>query len=145
VDDKGNPIPIHTLMEIPRYNGEKTHVPPITQFFIASSESKIFKSKNGFLDQIRSDVIECSRCILQNGNLLFEGRIWVEPRYYDENGIIKNKEAWLAQKFNAYRSWIKKNFRISADKSAYIGAEAYALKTKGHRMMNGPNVEVMFD
>jgi hypothetical protein len=140
-DKKSNPIEIDKFGRII----EDKDQPSITQLFITSPESKIRKDENGFIDQILSDVIVFRRCSLTEKKMVWEGRIWAEFKYYDDRDELIKKEKWFEQKFNKYRSWIKKNFRISIDKFAYIGEEAYNLyKEKGYRMMNGPKVEIKF-
>ncbi len=140
-DKKSNPIEIDKFGRII----EDKDQPSITQLFITSPESKIIKDENGFIDQILSDVIVFRRCSLTEEKMVWEGRIWAEFKYYDDRDELIKKEKWFEQKFNKYRSWIKKNFRISIDKFAYIGEEAYKLyKEKGYRMMNGPKVEIKF-
>lgn len=140
-DNKSNPIEIDKFGRII----EKIDQPSITQLFITSPESKIINDENGFIDQILSDVIVFRRCLINEEKMVWEGRIWAEFKYYDDNEEMIKKEKLFEQKFNKYRSWIKKNFRISLDKSSYIGEEAYTLyKEKGYRMMGGPKVELDF-
>lgn len=145
VDDRANPINLNKVREFPVYTDERIDPPPITQFFVIPPELNVRKTENGFIDQISSDVIEFSRCSITDKNIVWEGRIWAEFRYYDENDQLVKKEKWFEQKFNKYSRWIKKNLRISIDKDSYIGEEAYRLyKEKGYRMMNSPNVEIKF-
>jgi hypothetical protein len=77
------------------------------------------------------------------------GRLWVQLKYYssyDENARIICKEKWLEDKYNYYKRWIIKNYKISKDKMFYIGKETYTLnKEAGYKMMGGPIVEIEFD
>ncbi len=145
VDEKGNNIDINTLKDGMLHSEEKKDYMTFTEFYIIFPDSKKIKFESSIINQIRSDVIEVSRCSMTKENLVWEGRLWAEFKYYDDKGDTIIKEKWFEQKFNKYRSWIKKNFRISLDKSSYIGEEAYKLyKEKGYRMMNGPKVEIKF-
>lgn len=141
-DKKSNPIELDKFGRII----EKIDQPSIKQIFITSPESKIIKDENGFIDQILSDVIVFRRCSTTEEKMVWEGRIWAEFKYYDDSGEMIQKEKWFEQKFNKYKSWIKKNSRISVDKDSYIGVKAYKLyKEKGYRMMNSPKVEIKFE
>jgi hypothetical protein len=145
VDKKGKSLEISKLKEILLQEEEKKVLSTLNKFFITFNESKLIKDENGFIEPFESDVIDFSRCSIEGGNMVWQGRIWAEFNYYDNNGVLVKKEKWFEQKFNMYRSWIKKNFRISVDKFAYIGEEAYKLyKEKGYRMMNSPKVEIEF-
>ena len=138
VDKKGNPLGKDSLM----LEEEKISW---TKFLITFNESQIKKDENGFIYRIESDVIDFTRCSIEIGNVVRVGRIWAEFNFYDNNGALVKKSKWFEKNFNKYRDWIKKNYRISIDKFAYIGEETYRLnKEKGYKMMSGPKVEIVF-
>jgi hypothetical protein len=119
--------------------------------YIVSPQSKIIKNTFGFVDDYNSDVIEFMRCELSLApNKLDYGRLWMDPRcYIDTEGsaVVILKGKWFQDKYNAYKKWIIKNYRISKNKHYYIAKEAYqAYKEKGFKMMaGGPIVEAEFD
>ena len=145
VDDKGNTIDIIEFKEGLLHSEEKKDYLAFTEFYIIFPDSNIIKFESGIINQIRSDVIEVLMCSVTEENLVREGRLWAEFKYYDENRMLKSKGKWFEEKFNLYRNWIKKNLRISVNKGYYIGEEAYKLyKEKGYRMKAGPKVEIKF-
>ena len=118
----------------------------IKKAFIYTSKSRIIKDKNGFVNELFSDVIEFSRCEVKNEKHLWNGRIWVETKYYYDNQEIEKKPDWLNIKYNYYQRWIKKNLMPNKDNNFYIGKDAYKLyKEEGYKMKNSPLVELDFD
>lgn len=114
-------------------------------FYIATSQSKINLSKNGFVDSITSDVIQFSRGFKKEQQLT-HGRLWYEPKYYNAEQVLVSKEKWLQEKFMQYRQWIKKKIRESKCKDFYIGEGAYQqYKNNELQMMSTPNMSVQFD
>ena len=112
---------------------------------IVSDSSRIVIDEYGFIDLSRSDVIEFSRCSkVKDGRMEEYGRLWFETEYWDDQQQLIRKEEWLKKRFELYRKWIKKNFRISKDKDFYIGEEAYQLYLNGVKMMAGPKCAVEF-
>ncbi len=144
-DRGGNPFDISKLNGFLLHKEEITDSSKLTILFIIFPESKLVKRESGYINPVEADVIEFSRCDITDNNQIWEGRLWAEFKYYDENGTLKSKDKWFEQKFNKYRNWIKKNLRISVDKDYYIGEEAYKLyREKGYRMKAGPKVEIKF-
>lgn len=134
VDSKGNSM---TLGEIKlcRLN-----------LYIISPNSKIFYTKNNFINSINSDVIEYARNTVNIKKQVEYGRLWLETKYYDTYGNAVTKEKWLSAKFSKYKKWIVKNYRLSKDKDFYISEEAYKLYKSGeYKMMATPVTEVHFD
>ncbi len=112
--------------------------------YIAQPNSNIIKDENGYINIIRSEVIEYSRCLFRNSNLDY-GRLWAEFKFYDSEGELVQKEKWFNDKFSSYRKWIKKNYRVSKSKDFYIGEQAYKLYlTKELEMMATPLIKVEF-
>lgn len=103
----------------------------LSMYYIASPNSCINKFNNGFVDHYTSDVIEFSRSRLEQDHTTFYWRLWAEFKYFDEKGEVISKDKWFSNKFETYRKWIKKNYRISKDKNYYIGEHAYELYTEG--------------
>ncbi len=109
------------------------------------------KNTFGFVNDYDSDVIEFMRCEIRRApNKLDDGRLFMRPRYYidtEDSSIAILKDKWFQDKYNAYKKWIIKNYRISKDKHYYIAKEAYqAYKEKGLKVMaGGPIVEAEFD
>lgn len=74
------------------------------------------------------------------------GRLWVELKYWDKQRQLIAKNKRLYERFDFYRKWIKKNYRISKDKCFYIGDEAYKFYCQGKLKMVSPiNYVVEFD
>lgn len=93
--------------------------------YIASHESNLYVRKSGFLDDVRSDVIQFVRCKLKNDEEMDYGRLWFESIYYDDTFTDKFvKEEWIKKKYNKYARWIKKNYLINTDKDFYIAPGA---------------------
>ena len=135
VNDKLQPVTVNELQ-----NSNKT------TFYIMSSESSIIKDKNGYINAIRSEVIEFSKCLIRNDKLVSYGRLWAEFEYFDdsEHRVIKSKR--FKDKFVEYKKWITKNLKLSNSKDFYIGQEALKLyKFEGYKMMATPKLEVKFD
>jgi hypothetical protein len=114
-------------------------------YYIAAPNSKIeIRNRVGLLPAI-SEVIEFSPSVIRNNNELWNGRIWIETKYYDENRNIVTKPKWFIDMFNLYQKWIRKNLHPNKDKDFYVGDMAYKLKKeKGYRLMNSPKVEIDF-
>lgn len=62
------------------------------------------------LDSLRSPVIELTRTLIKNDKkIIIRGRVWVETKYYDENGEVIIKDSILTKEYNSLVKWIKKN------------------------------------
>lgn len=59
------------------------------------------------------------------------GRIWYSPDYVDENGVRTKKAKDLHDLYGSLSRFLKKNFRITKDKSAYVGKDAYEKYLQG--------------
>lgn len=113
-------------------------------FFIASKESNIIKKTNGYIDTLKSDTIEYSRCITKENNLTY-GRVWAEFKYYNEDGSCIVKDKKFKEDFNAYKKWISTNFKISKCRYFHIGDDAYKnYKEHGWNMLATPVTKVEF-
>ena len=66
---------------------------------------------------------------IQNG---FEhGRLWYSPKFFDSDGKNCSKSKELDGLYNGMRRFIKRNFKQTKDKFAYIGPDAYAKYKEG--------------
>ncbi len=134
VDNKGKTLVAEEIIKSDR-----------SVFYILSQSSKITYSVNGFIDVICSDAIEFSRSMIRNQSKVQYGRLWVELKYFDESGNSITKEKWLNNKFNMYKRWIEKQYKISKCKDFYIGNAAYDLyKNERYKLMASPILEVEF-
>ncbi len=62
------------------------------------------------LDCLRSPIIELTRTLIKNDKkIVTRGRLWVETKYYDENGEIILKDSILTKEYNSLVKWVKKN------------------------------------
>lgn len=114
-------------------------------YYIVAPNSKVEIDDKTGLNSIVSEVIEFSPSVIKHYTELWNGRIWIELKYLDENRNIVVKPKWFIDMFNLYQKWIKKNLRPNKDKDFYVGDNAYKLKTeKGYRLMNSPKVEIDF-
>ena len=59
------------------------------------------------------------------------GRFWYAPEYYDDYGNKVRKSKELDILFNNLSKFIKKNYRLTKDKFAYIGPDAYEKYLEG--------------
>ncbi len=131
----GNIEPIKTRLSISDY-----------KLYIISEHSRIVGKSTGFICETFSDVIEFYRCKIKDGCRMEYGRLWVELKYWDEQGQLITKNKRLSERFEFYRKWIKKNYLLSKDKEFYIGDEAYKLYCEGELKMISPiNYVVEFD
>lgn len=61
------------------------------------------------LDYLRSPVIEFARTIIKSEKkVITRGRLWMESKYYGENGEIVCKDSKLTSEYNKLVKWIKK-------------------------------------
>jgi len=113
-------------------------------FFIASKESNIIIKSNGYIDTLKSDTIEYTRCIAKENTLMY-GRVWTEFKYYNEDGNCIMKDKKLKEDFNILKKWITKNLKISKCRYFHIGDDAYKnYKEYGWNMMATPVTNVEF-
>lgn len=62
------------------------------------------------LDFLRSPIIELTRTLIKNDKkIITRGRLWVETKYYDENGKMIIKDSNLTKEYNSLVKWIKTN------------------------------------
>lgn len=65
------------------------------------------------IDPIKSPVIEFTRTIVRNNSRnskeVSRGRIWIEPKYYDDNRKIIDKDIQLEKWYKQLSAWIRKN------------------------------------
>lgn len=59
------------------------------------------------------------------------GRFWYEPNYYDEKGVQVQKSKELDKLFDSFSKYVKKNYKLTADKFAYIGPNVYEKYREG--------------
>lgn len=104
----------------------------LSKYYIVTANSCINQFSSGIIDPTISDVIEFKRSRIEKDNKTFYWRLWAEFKYYDEDGEVILKEKWFRNKFDSYRKWIKKNYRISKDKDFYIGDGAFKLYNEGN-------------
>lgn len=82
------------------------------------------------VDVLTSSVVELSRCY-------FDGKILRRGRLYYTDGFYAEDDRWI-EKPRAFKSWAnrvfaaaRKTLRLSRELSAYVGAEAEALRAGG--------------
>ena len=59
------------------------------------------------------------------------GRIWYSPDYVDVNGSRAKKSDDLHKLYKSLSKFVKSNFKMTRDKSAYIGQDAYEKHLQG--------------
>lgn len=65
------------------------------------------------LDYLRSPVIEFTRTLVKHEKkIITRGRLWVEPKYYDDSGIIVNKDLKVTKEFNSLVKWMKRHVEL---------------------------------
>jgi len=114
---------------------------------IASADSRIVKEK--FVNTYDSDVMFLHRSHIVNeqvvstqgeavqGVAVEEGSLWVELRYWNDQGILRTKPDWLRESFDRYKRWLVKEFvkyKYAPGFNMYIGPEAMRLWREGARM-----------
>lgn len=63
-----------------------------------------------YIDSSKSPVIEFIRTVIRHEEReISRGRLWVEPKYWDDNDEVQGKPKELIQWFNNMSKWIKKN------------------------------------
>lgn len=114
--------------------------------YIVSRDSRIVTRGLGFIDDLQSDVLEFSRCVMRDDRHMDYGRIWFEMRYWDEHTNLVQKDKWLSDRFEFYRRWIRKEYRHSNGLDFFVGDQAYEMYREGRvQMMAGPLLAVEFD
>lgn len=114
--------------------------------YIAGPESQVIIDQNGFLDLIRSEVIEFSTCIIREKNELYYGRLWAKFEYFNNDGEMLKKTKQFEDKFVYYKKLIVKGSILSKDKKFYISHKAYQLYLdKSLKMMTTPALECEFE
>lgn len=99
---------------------------------IHSIRFRPIQEQNNFaVDELRSPVIEMTRCFF-DGQKLRRGRLYYDESFYEENGILITKPP-------AFRDWAKRVLSeaikgLSKEKVqlAYLGAEASVLWKQGN-------------
>lgn len=90
------------------------------------------------IDSIISPVIEFHRSVVDHEECAIRrGRLWVEPKYYDENGTLVEKPKELVLWYNKLTRWVKKNleafelhghkFYISAGMKQFLDESGYKI------------------
>lgn len=74
------------------------------------------------LDYLRSPVIEFTRTLIKHEKkLITRGRVWMEPKFFDESGEVVNKDSRLTKEYNSLAKWIKKNVPLQdVSKGEYL-------------------------
>jgi len=120
---------------------------------ICSNWLELYISFNGanipkdgeFINQICSEIVQYSRCRSWVEGNLSPGRIWGEFKYWDSNDELATKSSEFNEMYNTLAKWLKKNMKLSTDKSFYIGEYAYQLyKEKQYVMREDPKYTVEF-
>ena len=143
IDVHGNHVSYEEIISNPsKLNADRKL--PTSQLFIAAPNSYI-EINGGILQRVISEVIEFDRSLFSNPNEIWNGRIWIATRYYDNNNVIVKKQKSFLDKFSSYRKWITKNLIPDKEKIFYIGPDAYSLMhEKKLKMKNSPTVEIEF-
>ena len=97
------------------------------------------KDRDDILDVSVSPVIEYNKTtIREEKKQVTSGRIWVEIKYYDENGEIITKNDSLVKDYGKLNRWIKKNVPCRERPlgkyvyKEYINEEIMELREKGY-------------
>jgi hypothetical protein len=106
----------------------------------------IMKTANAYIDAIAANVIQISKCMVIQNEVLRNGRIWAEFRYYDRNQELITKSKQFSDIYKSFEKWIKNNYQLSKCKDFYIGIDAYKeYKEKKYVLMSGPKYLVEFE
>lgn len=127
LDEKGKILSLEEAIQPSNY-----------QLWIADKSGDLQFSTGGFINSSFSEAIEYSRCEKVNDYALDHGRIWAEFRYYDDNANIVKKSLEFEKLYQTYAKWLKKNMKLSTNKSFYIGKDAYEQYKKGLKMKSTP-------
>lgn len=98
-------------------------------FFITYQNAKINYRYYSSIDRkclssMDSEVIEFSFSFPKDKKYEV-GRVWFSEKYYDDKGNIFEKSSTLSDLYNKIYRYIRKNYRLSTDKFAYIAENAY--------------------
>lgn len=104
---------IHTMLETinafpPLFSGQNWHI-----FYLYNPNFGTINLKNMLKDKIAINptidpVIEFKRTIIRSNKTISFGRIWIEMRYYDENGKLTKKNQELNDGYKNMKKWILK-------------------------------------
>ncbi|MDO5151300.1 MAG: hypothetical protein Q4D76_18215 [Oscillospiraceae bacterium] len=94
------------------------------------------------IDSIESPVIEFSRTIIREDTKeVTKGRLWVETKYYNDNGELVIKNGMLEEWYKDLCKWIKKNApRIEVSNNGknhnvYITKQVLQLLEQGYKLV----------
>lgn len=97
---------------------------------------------NDYMDSIKSPVIQFGKTIIkEEKHRILRGRLWVEDKYYDEEGKLLIKERELLKDYQMLVRWVKKNVpyqKIALDEyftKEYVNDELIELQGKGFALM----------
>jgi hypothetical protein len=94
--------------------------------YILNSQIGPLLLSDGFVDDGKSTVIEFIKCAFEeNGGLVKEGRLYIRTEYLDENQNFVRKSEEFIKWYQKYKKYITKNYKISKQKTRYIGPNAY--------------------
>lgn len=147
VDEKNNCLNENEFEKPAIYKKEPFNIPTLLQAYILNPDANLYIEENGFIDELKSDVVKYSRSIMdiKSDKIVNPGRIWAEFRYYDECYQLISKAKPFNDLFESCRKWVKKHLLISNDKNYYIGKKTLVYcKENGYKIMASPKYEVIF-
>lgn len=85
------------------------------------------------LDYLKSPVIEFTKNLIKNDKMIItRGRLWLETKYYNDDGNIVCKDTIITQEYNALVRWIKNRIPFQeVTKEGYIVKEYVTDYMKG--------------
>lgn len=102
-------------------------------------EYKELPNGGKYINGISESVIEyCRTVVSKNEKSIMRGRLWVEMKYYDDKGELKNKSKELEGLYKDLCKWIRKNLRkviIEEDGSVrkeYVSESMVGLVEEGY-------------
>lgn len=133
VDNRGNTLSVEKSMEY-----------KLNQYITAADYANRLHP-NKIVDPIDANVIDFTIASCKEKQLE-PARLWIEVKFWDDSGDLISKDKWLIDKFNYYKKWIQKNYKLSKDKKYYIGKAAEKLyREEGYKLMSTPKYEVQLD
>lgn len=95
-----------------------------------------------YINSINASVIEFRRTIIrENPKEITRGRLWLEMKYYDDNGNIVVKEQELNEWYTKLSKWIKKNLKRREIQShdrvykEYISMPIVGMVEQGYKLL----------
>jgi len=88
-----------------------------------------------YVDAIKSPVVELLQTVIRHEDRrISRGRLWVEMRYWDDDGNLVEKTAELGRWYAGLARWTKRRLSRIAETGEYCSPSILELVEKGYRL-----------